>query len=94
LLASIQFHGLVEGAFQMNWQVLFCTAACKADNGSFTIAPHPDVGEGASPQPVLPEAGFLFARAFTCAGFQARVFRQRAEWRGASAQAPDALARA
>lgn len=51
-------------AFQMNRQVLFCSAACKPNNASFTISPHPDVGEGASPQPVHPGAGFFIAHDF------------------------------
>src|SRR5687768_15629361 len=33
----------------LNYRVLFCTAACKGNNGSFTIGSHPDVGEGAKP---------------------------------------------
>ncbi|MET4729138.1 hypothetical protein ABIE09_002951 [Lysobacter enzymogenes] len=51
-------------AFQMYRQVLFCSAACKPNNASFTISPHPDVGEGASPQPVHPGAGFFIAHVF------------------------------
>jgi hypothetical protein len=42
----------------LNHSVLFCTAACIGDNDSFTMAPHPDVGEGAGPQPVRPGRAF------------------------------------
>lgn len=43
----------------MNQPVLFCTAACKPTNDSFTIGPHPDVGEGAGPHRFRPVRAFL-----------------------------------
>jgi hypothetical protein len=51
-------------AFQMNRQVLFCSAACKGDNGSFTIAPHPDVGEGAKPATGSTGSGLFYFQAW------------------------------
>lgn len=44
----------------LNPSVLFCTAACNPSNNSFTIEPHPDVGEGAGPLPVSTVAGFFY----------------------------------
>jgi len=35
-----------------------CSAACIPSNDSFTMAPHPDVGEGAGPLPVRPGRAF------------------------------------
>lgn len=51
-------------------RVLFCSAACKAGNKSFTVAPHPDVGEGAGPLPVRPGRAFYLPRQNGC-GFSA-----------------------
>ena len=46
---------------KLNLPVLFCTAACKPTNGSFTMAPHPDVGEGAGPLAVRCKRAFFMA---------------------------------
>jgi hypothetical protein len=42
----------------LNRPVFFCSAACIPANDSFTMALHPDVGEGAGPQPVRPGRAF------------------------------------
>jgi hypothetical protein len=42
----------------LNCSVLFCSAACIPANDSFTMDLHPDVGEGAGPQPVRPGRAF------------------------------------
>ena len=46
----------------LNQLAHLCSAACIPNNDSFTMAPRPDVGEGAGPQPVRP------GRAFYCLG--------------------------
>ena len=43
-------HGISPKPLLLNPRVLFCSAACKTREASFTMRPHPDVGEGASPQ--------------------------------------------
>jgi hypothetical protein len=61
--ALFRIHGRrIAGADRcfLYWSVSFCSAACKPNNDSFTIAPHPDVGEGAGPQPVRPGRAFYF----------------------------------
>lgn len=63
----------------LNSPFLFCSAACNTRNAPFTMAPHPDVGEGASPQMAQPLRAFLFllpkpsarSRASTPRGFPA-----------------------
>src|SRR5690606_32453165 len=54
---SRRCNATVEAALA-DCRVLFCTAACNRCNDSFTIDPHPDVGEGAGPQPVRPGRAF------------------------------------
>jgi len=53
----VGLSSLARGSFQ-HQAVLFCSAACKGTNESFTVDPHPDVGEGASPLPVRPGRAF------------------------------------
>ena len=64
MLARPWHPHLQRRRFQLlNPLVLFCSAACKTGTASFTMRPHPDVGEGASPQLAWPlRAFFLGAR--------------------------------
>src|SRR5262245_2553624 len=45
----------------------FLQRSVQSHNGSFTIDPHPDVGEGAGPQPVRPGRAF-YLRDFRAPG--------------------------
>ena len=56
----------------LNRPVLFCSAACIPANDSFTMDLHPDVGEGAGPQPVRPGRAF-YLRELPATATPARV---------------------
>ena len=56
----------------LNRAVFFCSAACIPANDSFTMVLHPDVGEGAGPQPVRPGRAF-YLREPRDAGASARM---------------------